>query len=120
MRKKLKKLHGQCCLFTAEVSKFGSHKKYLYSGSGTVLLTNVRHVANPELIKARRISDYRQIASHLWMNTGKWSKNLRVGETIRFEAEVINYIKRVPGGIEIDYTLSKPLQRPHILTHRKK
>ena len=106
MKERLKKYSRQRLRFVGTVSRFGS--KRAPSGRTkrpTVLLLDVHLYSTKE-----------SVAEHVWLIGGKWSKNLRVGDVVVFQARVTRYQKGYKGvhgreeikPIQDDYRLEKP------------
>ena len=104
MRKNLKSILGIRSRFTATVEQFGTKSSFKGKPLKTILLIDVYYINNEK------------VADHLWMTCGKWSKNIKVGDKIAFDARVSEYIKGYKGyrddvygkPITKDYRLERP------------
>ena len=115
MREGLRPFNRKRMRFTATVSRFGSRTNYAGGKLPTILLQKLR------LEKSKKV-----LADHIWLTSGKWSKQLNVGDTFSFDARVTRYEKGYKGfrdhpdsaPIEDDYRLDRPT-RIQVLQRRR-
>ena len=113
MRKKLRKLKGKRQTFVATVERFGHKPAYRGPDVPTLLLVDVCTIGGEK------------ICNHLWMTAGKWSSELKPGDTFKFDARVASYIKGYRGyrndvfdaPISKDYKLQRPTKVALIATN---
>lgn len=100
MRIKLKPHLGKRLRFVGRVADFGYARKenfnFIKSKNNrrlSVLMIDIKFYRTGKLA-----------TDHLWIKTGKWSKHLKPGDIISFEAKVIKYAKGYIGeeGVEFD------------------
>ena len=85
MRRNLQTYDGRRLRFNGKVATFS--KKSGYNGSPqTILIKNIKLHKNQE-----------DVADHVWLETGKWSRSLRPGDQIIFDAKVRLYQKNYRG-----------------------
>lgn len=106
MKEGLKNYNRRRMRFTAKIERFGSRSGWRAKKHATLLLTDVRNRQTGE-----------RIVDHVWMIAGVWSRNLRTGDVIDFEARVTRYTKGYKGyreefiderPVEDDYRLERP------------
>ena len=87
----IKELLGNRVRFTAKIKRFDKKLGY----SGMIRITCLQDI--------RLIDTTEDIANDIWLNCGKWSETLRVGDNISFDAKVALAKKRSYGAADNKY-----------------
>ena len=99
-RSQLKKYLGCKLRFIGIVSRFGEKARFRGKSIRTVMLKQIREAGQPNIL-----------AEHVWLELGKWAKDLEKGDVISFHARVGEYQKdhkHKLEKVEIDYQLEYP------------
>ena len=119
MRDLLKPYFGHTLKFRGKIEAFQRDKlKRRSSRFAVVRLTNVTLLEQTATIRKTPTQITQQvIADHIWIETGKWTKRLNVGDTVVFTARVSSYSKQNRRGdiVETDFGLF----RPKYIQHKK-
>ena len=119
MREVLKPYFGKTLKFRGKIEAFQRDKlKRRSSRHGIARLENVVILEQNANIRGRPTNINEQIiADHIWIEPGKWTKKLSVGDTVTFTARVSSYSRQNWRGdiIETDFGLF----RPKYIEHKK-
>jgi hypothetical protein len=98
----LGKREGERLRFSAKASRFGSRVGHDGRTVRTIMLSEV-HEAGSDAV----------LTEHLWLDRGKWSAELKIGDRFEFDARVANYIKGPVRGKQLyELAIDWQLQRP--------
>ena len=112
MREALKPYFGNTLKFKGKIEAFQRDKlKRRSSHFAVIRLTDVTILEQTATIHKTPTHIAEQvIADHIWIESGKWAKQLNTGDTVVFTARVSSYSKQNRRGdiVQTDFGLFKP------------